>query len=147
MAILFDKTKQKYMELQLYDLDDPEWITYKLYGGEILLGLKSEIFSLDREEELFFHDDYEKEVVNIISNLQNIKRKGHFSFQPKDEGEFVLTVNCENDLILVRLLFRVIDKIDKNKMRDNVFEIETTEILLEEFLYELQNEYCNVTKN
>lgn len=147
MAILFDKTKQKYMELQLYDLDDPEWITYKLYGGEILLGLKSEIFSLDREEELFFHDDYEKEVVNIISNLQNIKRKGHFSFQPKDEGEFVLTVNCENDLILVRLLFRVIDKIDKNKMRDNVFEIETTEILLEEFLFELQNEYCNVTKN
>lgn len=147
MAILFDKTKQKYVELQLHNLDDPEWITYKLYGGEILLGLKSEIFSLDREEELFFHDDYEKEVVNIISNLQNIKRKGHFSFQPKDEGEFVLTVNCENDLILVRLLFRVIDKIDKNKMRDNVFEIETTEILLEEFLFELQNEYCNVTKN
>lgn len=38
-------------------------------------------------------------------------------------------------------------EIDKNKMRDNVFEIETTEILLEEFLFELQNEYCNVTKN
>ena len=35
MAILFDRQKKKYIELVLCVINDPEWLSYKLSGGEI----------------------------------------------------------------------------------------------------------------
>ncbi len=74
MAILFDKERSKYIEIQLFSLADPEWLTYKLYGGRFCNNKKFELFRLDNEE-LFFHNAYyEKEVEDLLNNLSSIKK-------------------------------------------------------------------------
>lgn len=35
MAILFNVNNDKYIELHLFSIDDPEWIAYKIFGGKI----------------------------------------------------------------------------------------------------------------
>ena len=143
MAMLFDKKREKYIELIVYSIGDPDWLSYKLSGGEILKFGRNELFKLDRED-LFFHNSYEKEVEIIISNLLDIKRKRHYVFQPKDEGEFLLSVVNQQNAMLVKLLLRQVSIVDKNKICDFVFELETTDALLSDFLFMLQKEYSNI---
>lgn len=143
MAVLFDKQKRKYIELVLYAINDSEWISYKLFGGEVLPDKKNELFRLDNEY-LVFHDSYEKEVEIIIENLQGIKNAHPYAFQPEDEGEFLLKVDYKDGVVLVKLLFREIDKIDEKKVCDNIFEIETSDTFLEDFLCNLKKEYTRV---
>ncbi len=133
MAILFDRQKKKYIELVLCVINDPEWLSYKLSGGEIFPDKRIELFRLDNED-LFLHDSYEKEV-------------HPYAFQPKDEGEFVLKVDYQDGFVLVKLVFRVIDEIDETKVCNNIFEIETSDVFLEDFLYDLEKEYNSITNS
>ncbi len=146
MAILFDRQKKKYIELVLCVINDPEWLSYKLSGGEIFPDKRIELFRLDNED-LFLHDSYEKEVEIIIENLRGIKKVHPYAFQPKDEGEFLLKVDYQDGFVLVKLVFRVIDEIDETKVCNNIFEIETSDVFLEDFLYDLEKEYNSITNS
>ena len=143
MAILFDKKRSRYIEIQLFSIADPEWITYKLYGGRFCNKKKCELFKLDREG-LFFHNAYEKEVDILLNNLNNIKELHHYTFEPKDEGEFRLVADYKNSSIYIKFFFRVLDNINSVDMKDKVFNVVTTEPLLYEFLVELEKDYLDI---
>ena len=140
MAVLFNKDKNKYVELKLFSINDSEWITYKMYGGKICDGKNIALFKLDNSA-LFFHNSYEKEVDTLINGLKNIKTSNHYVFTPKDEGEFLLEATYEDDMIFINFSFYVIDKIKKDELQENMFEIVTTYSVLCDFLTQLKREY------
>lgn len=142
MAILFDKERSKYIEILLFPLADPEWITYKMCGG--YANEKIELFRLDNGE-LFFHNAYyEKEVEDLLNNLSSIKKIHHYTFTPIDEGEFRLIADYKEGSVSIKFIFRVLDKMNAVDMKNMVFNIVTTESLLYNFLIELKKNYLNI---
>ncbi len=140
MAVLFNKEKNRYIELSLFALNDPEWITYKMCGGKICRQKEIELFRLDNDD-LFFHNSYEKEVDDVINGLRNIKKSCSYRFQPKDEREFVLKAIYKDNMVYIKFLFNIIDEIKKEELQDNTFEIKTTYPILCDFLTQLKKEY------
>lgn len=143
MALLFNRKKNKYIELKLYRKNEPDWIAYSICGGKISQK-RIELFRLDNDG-LFFHDAYDKEVENIINGLRNIKESRHYVFEPTDEGEFLLKSDYRDNMINIILQFRIIDMIKREEVKDNIFDIDTTYVILNEFLTQLKKEYDNVT--
>lgn len=143
MAVLFNVEKSKYVELKLFSSDEPEWITYKMYGGKICNKKYIELFRLDNDE-LFFHNSYEEEVSDLIKALRNIKKSYYYRFTPKDEGEFLLKAIYEDNRIYINISFYIIDKIVKDELQDNKFEIVTTYPNLCDFLTQLGEEYAGI---
>lgn len=144
MAILYDKEKNKYIELNLFTTNELDWIAYNMCGGNIYQQKKVELFRLDNDN-LFFHNAYEKEVEDIINGLENIKKLHHYTFEPKDEGEFLLKSDYKDNMVYIKFLFRIIDIIDNEEIEGNIFKIETTYLILCEFLTQLRKEYDIVT--
>ncbi len=143
MALLFNKDKNKYVELRLFPLNDPEWITYSLCGGKICQQKEIELFRLDNDD-LFFHDSYEKEVDDVINGLRNINKSYYYRFTPKDEREFLLKARYKDNMVYIKFIFHIIDKIQKEELPDNTFEIETTYFILYDFLTQLKKEYNSI---
>lgn len=142
MAILWDKERSKYIEILLFSLSDPEWITYKMCGG--YANKKIELFRLDNDE-LFFHNAYyEKEVKDLLNNLSSIKKIHHYTFTPIDEGEFRLVADYKEGSVSLKFIFRVLDNMNAVDMKNMVFDIVTTESLLYNFLMELKKNYFDI---
>ena len=59
----------------------------------------------------------------------------------------MLKVDYQDGFVLVKLVFRVIDEIDETKVCNNIFEIETSDVFLEDFLYDLEKEYNSITNS
>lgn len=106
---------------------------------------KIELFRLDNDG-LFFHDAYEKEVEDFINGLRSIKESSHYVFEPKDEGEFLFEADYKDNMVCIKVQFRIIDIIKSEEVKDNTFEIETTYFILYEFLTQLKKEYDIVMK-
>lgn len=143
MAVLFNKEKNKYIELRLFSINDPEWITYKMCGGKICRQKEIELFRLDNDD-LFFHNSYEKEVDDVINGLRNIKKTYYYRFEPKDEREFLLKASYKDNMVYIKFFFNIIDEIQKEELQDNTFEIETTYSILYDFLTQLKKEYDSI---
>ena len=61
MAFLFNKEKNKYIELNLFTTYEKDWIAYSMCGGNIYQQTRKELFRLDNEY-LYFHNTvYENE--------------------------------------------------------------------------------------
>lgn len=145
MAILFNKEQNKYIELNLFRTNELDWITYSICGGNMYQQKRIELFRLDNDE-LFFHNvSYEKEVENIIDGLTNIKELHRYTFEPVDEGEFRLESNYKDNMVYMKFKFYIIDMIENEGIKDNIFEMETTYLILLEFLTQLRKEY-NIVK-
>ncbi len=144
MAVLFDKEKSKYVELALFPIKEPDWITYKICGGKICRQKEIELFRLDNDD-LFFHNAYyEKEAENVINGLRNIKNSCYYRFKPIDDSEFILKAKYKDSMVHIQFLFNIIDKIQKEELPDNTFEIETTYSILIDFLTQLKKEYDSI---
>lgn len=145
MAILFNKEQTRYIELNLFATNELDWLTYSICGGNMYQQKRIELFRLDNSE-LFFHNAaYEKEVENIIDGLRNIKESHHYRFKPVDEGEFRLESDYKDNMVYIRFQFYIIDIMENGGIKDNIFEIETTYLILCEFLTQLRKEYDIVT--
>jgi len=141
MAILFDKEQNKYFELNLFTTNELDWIRYSICGGRMYQQKKLELFRLDNGD-LFLHNvTYENEIENIIDGLRNIKEIHHYTFEPVDEGEFQLESDYKDNLVYLKLSFYFIDIMKNEGIKDNIFEIETTYLILYEFLTQLRKEY------
>lgn len=143
MAVLFNVERSKYVELKLFSSDEPEWIAYKMYGGKICNKKFIELFRLDNDV-LVFHDSYEKEVSDFINGLKNIKNVSYYRFTPKDEGEFLIKAISEDNMIYITISLYIIDKIVKDELQDNKFELVTTYSDLCDFLTQLGEEYAKI---
>lgn len=144
MAVLFNKEQNKYIGLNLFTTNEPDWLTYSLCGGNINRQQKKELFRLENDD-LFLHDaEYEKEVEIIIDGLTNIRESCRFTFQPVDEGEFRLESDYKNHMVHIKFRLYQIDKMENEGIPDNVFVIDTTYFLLYEFLTELREEYITI---
>ena len=132
MAFLFNKEKNKYIELNLFTTNEKDWIAYSMCGGNIYQQTRKELFRLDNEY-LYFHNTvYENEIEKIINGLSNIKESCRYTFEPVDEGEFRLESDYKDN---------VVDMMENEGVEDNIFEIETTYFMLYEFLIQLKKEY------
>ena len=49
MAFLFNKEKNKYIELNLFTTKEKDWIAYSMCGGNIYQQTTKELFRLDNE--------------------------------------------------------------------------------------------------
>ena len=49
MAFLFNKEKNKYIELNLFTTNEKDWIAYSMCGGNIYQQTRKELFRLDNE--------------------------------------------------------------------------------------------------
>lgn len=144
MAILFNKEQNRYIELNLFTTNELDWITYRICGGNMHQQKRVELFRLDNDD-LFFHNAaYEKEVENIIDGLRNIKESHHYTFQPVDEGEFRLESDYKDNMVYIKFQFYIIDIMENEGIKDNIFEIETTYLILYEFLTQLRKEYKKI---
>ena len=143
MAVLYNVDKSKYVELKLFSSDEPEWIAYTMSGGEMYNKKHIELFRLDNDE-LFFHNSYDEEVSDLMKGLRDIKKSDHYRFTPKDEGEFILKAIYKDNRICINISFYIIDKVVKDELQDNEFEIVTTYSNLSDFLTQLGEEYAGI---
>lgn len=141
MAFLFNKEKNKYIELNLFTTNEKDWIAYSMCGGNIYQQTRKELFRLDNEY-LYFHNTvYENEIEKIINGLSNIKESCRYTFEPVDEGEFRLESDYKGNVVYIKCTFYVVDMMENDGLEDNIFEIETTYFMLYEFLIQLRKEY------
>ncbi|MBP3702494.1 MAG: hypothetical protein J6I65_01790, partial [Lachnospiraceae bacterium] len=59
MSILFNEEENKYFELQLISINDPEWLSYNIHCGKINNQKKLELLSLDNEY-LYFRNELQR---------------------------------------------------------------------------------------
>lgn len=141
MAVLFNKEQNKYLELNLSMTNEFDWVGYSMCGGNIYQQKRIELFRLDNGD-LFLHNAaYENEIENIIDGLRNIKELHHYTFEPVDEGEFRLESDYKDNIVYIKCIFYVIDIMENEGIKDNIFEIETTYVMLYEFLTQLRKDY------
>lgn len=148
MAVLIDKGNKKYIEWQLFPLEESDGITYKLSGGEIDHQTKCEWFRLDNEFlYLFDSEDIEREVEEVIGHLREIRSLHQYRFQPIDEGEFLLKAAYAENEVKIELILLVLEEsdfMDENKLPYSAFQMSTSVLLLEKFLDELEWEKCEL---
>lgn len=147
MAFLFNKEKNKYIELNLFTTNEKDWITYSMCGGNIYQQTRKELFRLDNEYLYFHNTAYENEIETIINGLSNIKESCHYTFEPVDEGEFRLESDYKDNVVYIKCTFYVVDMMENEGIKDNIFRIETTYLMLYEFLIQLRKEYNIITQN
>ena len=105
MAFLFNKEKNKYIELNLFTTNEKDWIAYSMCGGNIYQQTRKELFRLDNEY-LYFHNTvYENEIEKIINGLSNIKESCRYTFEPVDEGEFRLESDYKGNVVYIKCTF------------------------------------------
>ena len=147
MAFLFNKEKNKYIELNLFTTNEKDWIAYSMCGGNIYQQTRKELFRLDNEY-LYFHNTiYENEIEKIINGLSNIKESCRYTFEPVDEGEFRLESDYKDNVVYIKCTFYVVDMMESEGIEDNIFEIETTYFMLYEFLIQLSLQITWLNKN
>ena len=121
MAFLFNKEKNKYIELNLFTTNEKDWIAYSMCGGNIYQQTRKELFRLDNEY-LYFHNTvYENEIEKIINGLSNIKESCRYTFEPVDEGEFRLESDYKDNVVYIKCTFYVVDMMENEGIEDNIF--------------------------